>query len=139
MPVVSRQQLAAFHATHYQIFDIGTPFTLRIGKRSLALQRLHQVHAAESSTFLTAWNPLGKAMPAYLNAERQSALRHDLDEIGLCCVSGMGSDPASGWTEESVLAIGLLREQAIALGNKYEQLAIVFCGENAVPELILLR
>jgi len=139
MSVVSSEQFATFHATHYRVHAADAPFTLRIGAYSAALQRLQQAQDAESSAFLTAWNPLGQLAAPHLNSAYQTALQRDLDVMGVACIPGEGVDPATGWAEESVLAVGLSRDKAIALGTKYRQLAIVFNAQDAAPELILLN
>jgi hypothetical protein len=35
--------------------------------------------------------------------------------------------------------LGLSLEAAKALGKKYDQNAVVWCGPDAIPELVLLR
>jgi hypothetical protein len=35
--------------------------------------------------------------------------------------------------------LGISRQQAMDLGDRLEQNAIVWCGPDAVPELVLLR
>lgn len=139
MSDVSDGQLAAFHATHYRVDGPDGSFVLRIGAHSPELQRLHGSRDAASSAYLTAWNPLGEIVPPETNARNQLALERDLAALGVSVLSGEGSDPDSGWAEQSLLAIGLSREQAIELGNRYRQLAIVFAGQDAIPELVLLR
>lgn len=138
MPVTSSEQFAAFLATHYRVHHATAPFVLRIGAHSAALQQIQRAQGAEASAYLTAWNPLGETISSRLNADRQRALQRDLQELNVNWIGGEGIDPATGWREESVLALGLSREQAIVLGNKYQQLAIVWSGQDAVPELILL-
>jgi hypothetical protein len=139
MSGVSNQQLAAFHVTHYRVDGPNGPFVLRIGTHSPELQRLHESSGLVSSAYLTAWNPLGEIVPPETNVQNQQALQRDLAELGVPVLSGEGKDPESGWAEQSLLAIGLLREHAVALGNRYRQLAIVFAGQDAIPELVLLH
>lgn len=139
MSDVSSDQLAAFHATHYQVDGSNDSFVLRIGVHSQDLQQLHESHRVVSSAYLTAWNSLGEVAPRETNARNQLALQRDLAALGVPVLSGEGRDPESGWAEQSLLAIGLSRVQAIALGNRYRQLAILFAGQDAIPRLILLR
>lgn len=139
MSEVSGDQLAAFHATHYRVDGPNGPFVLRIGEHSPELQRCHESYNATSSAYLTAWNPLGEIVPPETNAQNQQALQRDLAGPGVPVLSGEGRDPESGWTEQSLLAIGLSREHAVALGNRYRQLAILFASQDAIPELVLLR
>jgi hypothetical protein len=139
MSDVSSEQLAAFHATHYRVDGPNGPFVLRIGKHSPELQRWHELYDATSSAYLTAWNPLGEIVPPETNARHQQALQRDLAALGVPVLSGEGKDLDSGWAEQSLLTIGLSRVQAIALGKRYRQLAFLFAGQDAIPQLVLLR
>jgi hypothetical protein len=139
MPHVTSGHLAAFHATHYRVDGPNGSFVLRTGAHSRELQQLHKSHGVVSSAYLTAWNPLGVIVPPETNARNQEALRRDLAELRVLILSGEGRDPESGCAEQSVLAIGLSRGQAVALGNRYRQLAVMFAGQDAIPRLVLLR
>ena len=50
-----------------------------------------------------------------------------------------GSTRAMDGLEESFLVYGLTLEAAKALGTRLEQNAFIWSGEDAVPQLILLR
>lgn len=139
MSIVSSQQLAAFHATEYHVDIPYKSFVLRIGEHSSALKDLHKEYGVTSSAYLTAWNPLGTIASPDQNAANQAELERDLAHLGLITLPGEGKDPSSGWAEQSLLALGLSREQAFMLGNKYQQLAILFSEADAVPRLVLLR
>jgi hypothetical protein len=55
-------------------------------------------------------------------------------------IEGSGSEEGTDWpSEKSYFALGLQREDSIGIGKHFDQDAIVWVGENAVPELILLR
>ena len=55
-------------------------------------------------------------------------------------IDGIGCDPSGCWPgEASCLVLGLSIDIARALGTEFEQNAIVWCGADAVPELVLLR
>ena len=42
-------------------------------------------------------------------------------------------------TIQAILVLGLALEAAKSLGNAYEQNAVIWCGPDAVPSLVLLR
>ena len=131
---------AAYAVTDYRVFAADAPFTLHIGAASAELAQLHGKHAVSCSAFLTAWNPFSHPVDADANHLAQQSLLRDLRDSGVRFIEGMGCDPSGAYAgEESVLALGLARADAIALGRKYQQNAIVWCGQDAVPELILLR
>lgn len=52
---------------------------------------------------------------------------------------GLDADKSSDWPgERSLLVPRIGREQAIAIGRSYQQLAIIWCPESAIPELLML-
>ena len=59
---------------------------------------------------------------------------------GFPCLPGVGQHPTNGWPgEPSVLALGVSRKEAVALGRQFGQNAVVWSGADGVPELILLQ
>ena len=75
-----------------------------------------------------------------MNDARQTVLARELQERDLTYIRGVGQHPTNGWTgEQSFLVLGLSRDDARMLGARHEQNAIVWCGPDAVPELVLLR
>ncbi|MGF6599669.1 hypothetical protein P3T23_004397 [Paraburkholderia sp. GAS448] len=65
--------------------------------------------------------------------------RCELTQLGLRFIDGIGQRPASEWAEPNFLVPGISLEAAKELGERYEQNAIVWCGADAVPDLVLLR
>lgn len=129
----------AFHETSYHVFA-PAPFALRIGERSEALAALQRAHGVAASAFVTACNPASTDLGAVANAPRMAALRSELAAAGVAFVEGEGRHPSNGWPPEpSLLALGLSRANARALGARHGQDAIVWCGADAVPQLELLR
>ncbi|MBY4728612.1 DUF3293 domain-containing protein [Burkholderia sp. AU33647] len=113
--------------------------TLRVGQRSKALAALHEAAGVKSSAFLTAWNPYSRKCDDETNAERQKKLTNELTALGLPYFDGVGRHPSSDWAEPSLLVSGISVEAAKRLGMQYEQNAIIWCGADAVPMLVLLR
>ncbi|WP_321891993.1 DUF3293 domain-containing protein [Paraburkholderia tropica] len=130
--------IRAYRETHFCV-EGDMPFTLQIGQKSAALAALHRKSGVESSAFVTAWNPYSRQCDDETNAALQKQLVEELISRSLSFVNGVGRHPASEWTEASVLVLGISLEAAKRLGMHYEQNAIVWCGANAVPELVLLR
>jgi len=55
-------------------------------------------------------------------------------------IERVGQHPSNRWAPEpSFLVLGLSLEAAKALGSRHEQNAIVWCGIDATPQLVLLR
>lgn len=136
---IDPETVRAYRETEYRVHD-DPPFILKIGIVSPALVALHKFHHVESSAFITACNPLSQAHGEAANAARQDALAAELKFRSLAFIEGVGQHPSNEWSgEASFLALGVSREAARALGTRFEQNAIVWCGPAAVPELVLLR
>ena len=116
------------------------PVTLNIGAANAGLAALHTSHSVESSAYVTACNPFNQALDNSANDARQAVLVRELQQHGLTYIKGIGQHPTNGWPgEQSFLVLGLSREDAKMLGARHEQNAIVWCDQDAKPELILLR
>ncbi len=127
--------IAAYQDAHYAV-DATPPFVMRIGMRCEALAAL----GSTGSAFITACNPLGETLDDASNALRQQALARTLTERALRWVTGAGRDPAQAWpAEPSFLVLNVSLEEAMALARAQQQNAIVWCGPDKVPQLILLR
>lgn len=105
-----------------------------------ALRACHADHGATCSAFLTACNPESQPLPEELNAVAQMALRRELDNRRMRYLDGLGIDPSGEWpAEPSLLVLGISLDAACEIGARYRQNALVWCAEDAVPRLVLLR
>lgn len=135
----------AYEETHYHIDAYldqhrPLPLTLYIGQVHPTLRALHTAYQVQSSTFLSASNPFSKPLSDAENQLRQSQLAADLRAQQVTYFNALGRHPSGQWpAEPSFLALGLPLAMARQLGERYDQNAIVWSGEEAVPELILLR
>jgi hypothetical protein len=128
-----------YRATEYWV-HADAPFVLRVDVPSPALARLHEAHGVTSSAFLTAWNPFSEPPTGASNTARQATLEAELKKRGLVYVHGEGRGASDeDWSEPSFLVLGITREDACAIGARYEQNAILFADADAVPRLVLLR
>ena len=129
----------AYLETHYCVLG-DTPLTLRVGTANPLLGELHKSRRVESSAFITACNPFSQACDETVNVQRQAALARELTQRSLHFIEATGQHPSNqGPGEPSFLVLGLAREAAKMLGARLEQNAILWCGADAVPELVLLR
>ena len=75
-----------------------------------------------------------------VNAQRHLDLMADLTSRSLVFIEGIGVGQDPDWPgEASCLVLGLALEAARVLGHKLNQNAIVWCDQEAKPELVLLR
>ncbi len=129
----------AYHETEYRV-HADRPIVLRIGAPNAGLQQLHEAQGVASSAFLTACNPYSEALSDVQNLKRQDELVAELVRRGVPFVDGVGQHPGNGWPgEPSILALGLSLEDASELGRRFDQNAIVWCGRDTTPQLVLLR
>lgn len=136
---ISLELVDAYKSANYTVLA-AKEFILKVGQRSDGLVDLYRRLGVNSSTFITAFNPYSKTLDLKQNTKRNVALKKDLDVIALEVIRGYGQDPEGLWDkEDSFLAFDITKEQAVELGVKYEQNAILWCGADFTPELILLR
>ncbi|RFO94733.1 DUF3293 domain-containing protein [Rhodoferax lacus] len=136
---LSPETIAAYRETHFHVLS-EQPFVLQIGIASDALTALQKARHVECSAFITACNPFSQALDESTNAARQAALAQELKQRGLFYLVGLGQHPSNQWPgEASFLVLGLSREAAKVLGARFEQNAVVWCGVDGVPELVMLR
>ena len=136
---VEERLLAAYSRTHFRVTGVAAPFDLQIGRYSEELASLHAVSSVSTSSFITAWNPRSVKQDARWNQEAQARLETELRALGVSMVAGIGEDPCGQWEgEPSVLVLGISRLEAERIGRSYGQNAIVWCGKDAVPELLVL-
>lgn len=137
---ISAELINAYETTAYRVIDSDGVFVLRVGDVSDDLARMFERTGTSGATFITAENPFSKETSSEENEANQARLRRDLEAMGATIFKGAGQGEDPKWpAEASFLAIDLLREQAIELGNRYQQNAILWAGADARPELLLLR
>ncbi|MBN3792652.1 DUF3293 domain-containing protein [Burkholderia sp. Ac-20353] len=136
---IPRDTIQAYLETHYHVAG-DTPTTLQVGQFNPTLAAMYDARQVTGSAFITACNPFSQDLSPEANAARQEALARELEEHGLTFIEGIGKHPFNDWPgEASFLVLGATLDIAKALGQKHGQNAIVWCGADAVPQLILLR
>lgn len=136
---VPAQMIAAYEAAEYHVRP-EAPFVLRVGQHSAELAALMAEKAMPSAAFITACNPHGQLLGAADNATRTKALGAELERFAPLVLTARGVDPTGRWTDEpGFLALGCPQAIVEALGRRHRQNAVVVCGEDAVPRLVLLR
>lgn len=128
-----------YRAAHYCVFA-NPDVVLRIGEKSVQLENLYRQHAVSTAAFVTAWNPYSQELAEAKNRERHTQLETLIREAGFQCMPGIGKSPDGKWVgEDSFLVLGITRDEAFNIGKQFEQNAIVFCSESAVPELVWME
>jgi len=137
---IAADKVRAYRATDYRLGHTTQDIVLAPGLRSDRLAALFASKFVTCGAFLTAFNPLGTQKSDIANDLAHAQLATVLTDLGLESIEGSGSEVGSHWpAEKSLFALGLSREGAVSIGRQFDQDAIVWVGDSAVPELVLLR
>ncbi len=128
--------IAAYKNTRYHVFNTG--ITICIDENIVLLDALLSKQDAKSWAYITAYNPFSQTFTAEANDARHLQLLQSVAAFSSFEGEGMGADES--WPpEKSLLILGISKEQAIAIGNEYEQNAIVYGEAGQTAQLLLLR
>ncbi|HTN94024.1 MAG TPA: DUF3293 domain-containing protein [Gallionella sp.] len=131
--------IKAYKDTDYFVFGESL-LVLRVGVANGSLAELYKQYKTNTGVFVTAVNPFSKDVGEAVNTASLAELATELERRNLVFFEGIGEHPMGEWAAEpSYFVLGLSLEAAKDLGKKYDQNAVVWCGPDAVPELILLR
>jgi len=127
--------IQAYTSTRFTVYE--PKLTIRIGQSNKDLDDLLMTYGVNEWAYITAWNPYSMPTNPERNDERHIQLLADLTNYPHFAGEGVGTDPE--WEpERSVLVLGISRQQAVSIGNKYEQNAIVVGTLNTNAELVML-
>ena len=137
--LLDEQLVQAYRATDYQV-HATEPFALRIGSTSAACDALLDTHGVTTAAYMTAWNPYSKPLPDAANADAQAKLAAELSYVSVSVLSGEGVGETGDWPPEpSLFALGISRESATSLAQKYHQNAFVWIERGNAAELVLCQ
>ena len=97
---------------------------------------LHHIQSGQPFAFITAWRgsdpATGEPVPKEINKKNMTALTSDLSSLGVGYVwmRGAGQEEEGVSYEPSLFVIGINKEDAHALGNKYNQYAVLWGQEG---------
>lgn len=137
--------IEAYLGTTYQLGMGGAGPSLRIGKPVGSgpgtVGGLLADAGATCAAFITAWNPHSNHNTS--EAQNEAAHARLLNCLagfpGITVHEGQGVGENPKWVpERSVFAVGLASSDAISLGREFRQNAVVWVGEDGVPQLVLL-
>jgi hypothetical protein len=127
----------AYLNTDYHVDAPDGPFKLNIDCYSPELDQLHHKSGVSCSLYITAWNPYSEQLTDEKNRTNQQSLISEINGLGFDLIPGRGVAQSGNWPpEDSILVLGCDENSSIALGQKYQQNAVVFIGGNAIPQLI---
>ncbi|SFD85453.1 DUF3293 domain-containing protein [Nitrosomonas sp. Nm166] len=89
---------------------------------------------------ISAYNPYSQQLSNEENLAAHELLRNSLLDYSYPMIESLNNDPANRWpTEKSFFVLGLNLNIVKLLGQQFDQNAIVWIGNDAIPRLILLR
>jgi len=119
---------SAYRATTYRVFLPGGGCDLRLGVATAGAERF---------AILTAHNPGSGAVDTEENVLRQAQLECALLELGYEPYAGENVADDDTWpAEESCFVHGISVAEALALGERYGQNAIICGGADGKAELV---
>jgi hypothetical protein len=128
--------VAAYLATRWVMRT--EPIEIRIGDAASAAALLERLDAS-AAAIVTAWNPRSRRLTAARNRARNARLLRDIASRGwrrLEC-DGVGAAADGGeWREASYVVADPALADAVELGRRYEQNAVVWWRRGAAPVLI---
>jgi hypothetical protein len=131
--------LQAYRETHY-IVHAQPDFVLHVDQPCAALAAYYALSGIEAGCVITAWNPYSQLLDVAKNQGRQEALEAQLLQAGWHWVRATGTHPDNNWPPEvGCFVEGMGVEAAIEWGLTWEQNAVIWCGNDAIPRLQLLR
>jgi hypothetical protein len=128
--------IEAYKETDFNVYE--PRITINVGKVNQELDQLLKIHNCIDWAYITAWNPYSELTDAKLNEQNNNQLRNDLTGYPVYDGEGVGSDPS--WEpEKSFLILGIPLDDAILIGKKYRQNAIVAGKVIEAPQLIWIQ
>ena len=136
---IDQSLLNEYTAARYHIYS-EPPFFFKVDEYSPDLKSLMRFFNKNTAVFITAFNPQSKKLTLKENQIRNQQLEEEIQLFNLSYIKGDGrcseNDKAG---EESYLIFDITQDQAIYLGMNYNQNAIIWCSEDARPQLLLIR
>ena len=125
----------AYENTVYKVFN--PPMVISVYNTSNELKTLLFNLDITQWAYITPYNPFGKSYTDAENEELFNLMLQDIKDYQYYIGEGQGIDTT--WPpEKSVLIIGISKAAAVALGNKYNQNAIVVGEQGDVAKLEFL-
>jgi N-formylglutamate deformylase len=129
---------SAYESTVFCATVDGREIRIRPGETHPSLDRALEARGVTTWAYVTAWNPGSREIPRQENDARHERLKDDVSRLGFDAFEGWGEPADSAWApEQSLLVLGLSADEALAIGRRYGQIAIVV-GETG-REAKLLR
>jgi len=130
----------AYRATTYTARFPTAVVRIRVGAACAGLDGELADRNLTTWAYITAANPDSVPLSDDQNAARYQALLRAVESLRWPCFSGAGVPDDPSWApEKSLLVLGIPQPQAIELGQRFDQRAILWGTLGGLPELIACR
>lgn len=127
----------AYKNTTYRVHSPLGEVDIKIGAMNPLLQQLLLNYNTADWAFITAWNPCSLQQKMEVNISSNNQLEDYLLANHYVFFKGLGLGDDGSWEPEaSFMVLNILKEDAIKLGEKFKQNAIVVGVIGKMPELI---
>lgn len=121
-----------YRQTVYWVFGPHAYIGLRVEQTSPELDRLLEEAGALEWAHITAWNPRSRPLSPPDNRQAQDALEWAV-RARYSSLPGVGAATDGDWPpEEGLFIFGIPEAEAVELGRRFEQNAVV-CGRKGEP------
>ena len=128
MTIIRAGLLRAYRMTLYQVEGLE----IRVGRHSLAMDRLLRAHGVREAVFITAYNPFSRVMPPGWNRRMQARLAEAVRRRPV--LSGEGT--LGRWSEAHLLIFGDSRPVR-KLAGRFRQHGIVILSHGQAARLVI--
>jgi hypothetical protein len=133
--IKQKELIEAYNATEYKVYSPA--IIIIVGQLNKELDKLLLENNETEWTYITSCNPYSRDCSEYENKNYYESLLQHVSDYKYYEGEGQGIDTT--WpAEKSILIIGISESQAIQIGNKYNQNAIVLGKYEQAAELKLL-
>lgn len=135
---IDQQLLKAYLNADYCL--IKPSLKIKVGENSRELDTFLMDNNAYYWAFITAWNPHTQLLNLVENEGRHQSLMQNLIEARYTFVEGYGESQDGRYPpEKSLMIFDISKVDAMRLGRRYQQNAILYGSINAKAELVWLE
>lgn len=127
----------AYEQTTFCATVDGMTIRIKPGASDSCLDRILATRNVAAWAYITAWNPGSHRLSPQANDAGHEALKKDVASRGFEAVEGEGEPADLSWApERSLLVFGIPADDAIAIGCRYGQNAIVIGEAGGAARLV---
>ncbi|MER2514079.1 MAG: DUF3293 domain-containing protein [Nitrosomonas ureae] len=140
LSVIASNLITSYRRTHYRVGTDSNSIFLRIDQYSESLAKFLAASKQSCAVIVSAYNPYSQLASNEENLGAHEQLRNLLQHHPYPIIESLNIDPTGQWPpEESLFVPGLDLNTGRSIGQRFNQNAIVWIDNEAIPRLILLR